>query len=369
MNPATILVTGGAGFIGSNFIRTSLLRDPTVRIVNLDSLTYAGNLESLTDVAGEHGVRGDNRYRFVRGDIRDAETLACLLAGRLRSEAGSPPPAPAGTRSEWLPDVVVHFAAESHVDRSIVGPTAFAETNVGGTLALLEACRAELLRAPRPFRFVHVSTDEVYGSLGPTDPPFTERSPIAPNSPYSASKAGSDLMVRAYVETHGFSAIITRCSNNYGPFQFPEKLIPLMITRALRDEPLPVYGDGLNVRDWIHVQDHVDALWTVLTRGTPGEVYNIGGEAETTNIIIVRELLRLLGKAESLIKYVTDRPGHDRRYAMDIAKIAATLGWTPQRDLKTGLAETVEWYLSNRTWWERVLSEAYRAAHALYLNG
>jgi dTDP-glucose 4,6-dehydratase len=263
---------------------------------------------------------------------------------------------------------VVHFAAESHVDRSIVGPTAFVETNVGGTLTLLEACRAELLREPRPFRFLHVSTDEVYGSLRPADPPFNEQTPIAANSPYSASKAGSDLLVRAYVETHHLPAVITRCSNNYGPYQFPEKLIPLMITRALRDEPLPVYGDGLNVRDWIHVLDHADALWVVLTKGAPGEVYNIGGEAETTNITIVRQLLRQLGKPETLIKYVTDRPGHDRRYALDITKIRTTLGWAPQRDLATGLADTVEWYLGNRTWWERVLSEAYRAAHALYLK-
>jgi dTDP-glucose 4,6-dehydratase len=352
MTPATILVTGGAGFIGSNFIRAALLRQPPVRVINVDALTYAGNLESLADVAG------DERYRFVRGDIRDSETMARLLAGRVAP--GEP---------DWLPDAVVHFAAESHVDRSIVGPTAFVETNVGGTLTLLDACRAELLRRPRPFRFLHVSTDEVYGSLTPTDPPFTERTPIAANSPYSASKAGSDLMVRAYVETHHLPAVITRCSNNYGPFQFPEKLIPLMITRALRDEPLPVYGDGLNVRDWIHVQDHVEALWTVLTKGTPGEVYNIGGEAETTNITIVRELLQLLGKGESLIKYVTDRPGHDRRYAMDNTKITTKLGWTPRRSLKAGLTDTVAWYLGHRIWWERVLSEAYRSAHALYLKG
>ena len=357
MTPATILVTGGAGFIGSNFVRATLDRDPTVRIVNLDLLTYAGNLESLADVERAHGAGGDHRYRFVHGDIRDGAAVGDLLAG------GADPGG-----ADWLPDAVVHFAAESHVDRSIVGAAAFVDTNVAGTLTLLDACRAELARAPRPFRFLHVSTDEVYGSLGPSDPAFTERTPIAPNSPYSASKAGSDLLVRAYVETHKFPAVITRCSNNYGPFQFPEKLIPLMITRALRDEPLPVYGDGLNVRDWIHVLDHVDALWEVLTGGVPGEVYNIGGEAETTNITIVRELLRLLGKPDSLIAYVTDRPGHDRRYAMDNTKIRSDLGWTPQRTLETGLAETVAWYLGNRPWWERILSEAYRAAHALYLK-
>ena len=360
--PTTILVTGGAGFIGSNFVRASLHRDPGVRIVNLDLLTYAGNLESLADVSRDYA----DRYRFVHGDIRDSQTVTGLLAGRHPVGASSRNDA---VESEWRPDAVMHFAAESHVDRSILGPAAFVETNVNGTLALLEACRAELLRDPRPLRFVHVSTDEVYGTLGPTDPPFSERTPLAPNSPYAASKAGSDFLVRAYVETHRFPAIITRCSNNYGPFQFPEKLIPLMITRALRDQPLPVYGDGRNVRDWVHVLDHVDGLWMVLTRGATGEVYNIGGEAETTNITIVRELLQLLGKPESLINYVTDRPGHDRRYAMDITKIKDTLGWSPQRNLKTGLAETVEWYLGNPGWWERVLNEAYRAAHALYLRG
>jgi dTDP-glucose 4,6-dehydratase len=360
--PSTILVTGGAGFIGSNFVRATLRRDPKIRVVNLDVLTYAGNLESLADVSRDYS----DRYRFVHGDIRDMPVVSALLAGRPASNGKS---AASATQSEWVPDAVVHFAAESHVDRSIIGPAAFVETNVSGTLALLEACRAELNRASRPFRFVHVSTDEVYGSLGPGDPAFSERTPLAPNSPYAASKAGSDFLVRAYVETHHFPALITRCSNNYGPYQFPEKLIPLMITRALRDQPLPVYGDGKNVRDWIHVLDHNDAVWNVLTKGVAGEVYNIGGQAETTNITIVRQLLKLLGKPESLIRYVTDRPGHDRRYAMDITKISDTLGWTPQHDLETGLAETVEWYLANRDWWERVLNEAYRAAHALYLRG
>jgi dTDP-glucose 4,6-dehydratase len=364
MRPTTVLVTGGAGFIGSTFVRACLRRDPALRVVNLDLLTYAGNLESLDDVSRDYGLEGENRYRFVRGDIRDSATVARLLAGCVATdgEAGA-----GGAQPEWVPDAVVHFAAESHVDRSILGASTFVETNVAGTLTLLETCRAELARAPRAFRFLHVSTDEVYGSLGPEDPPFTERTPLAPNSPYSASKAGSDFLVRAYVETHHFPAIITRCSNNYGPYQFPEKLIPLMITRALRDEPLPVYGDGLNVRDWIHVQDHVDALWAVLTGGAVGQVYNIGGEAETTNLAIVRRLLELLGKPESLITYVTDRPGHDRRYAMDIGKITRELGWRPERTFMAGLAQTVEWYLANRLWWERVLNEAYRMAHALYL--
>jgi dTDP-glucose 4,6-dehydratase len=349
--PACLLVTGGAGFIGSNFVRWALRHDPKVTIVNLDLLTYAGNLESLTDVEEQYGRNGEGRYYFVRGDIRDLTFVLELLRGQT-----TPPP-----------DAIVHLAAESHVDRSIMGPGLFVDTNVKGTLTLLEACRAELAARPRAFRFLHVSTDEVYGALGPDDPPFSESTPIACNSPYSASKAASDLLVRAYVETFGIPAIITRCSNNYGPYQFPEKLIPLMITRALREETLPVYGDGLNVRDWLYVDDHAAALWRVLTAGVVGTVYNIGGESEIPNIELVRQLLKLLGKPESLIRFVTDRPGHDRRYAMDITRIRTTLGWTPTRDLKTGLAETVEWYLSHRMWWERVLSEAYRAAAAMYL--
>jgi dTDP-glucose 4,6-dehydratase len=351
----TVLVTGGAGFIGSNFVRRALENDSDARIVNLDLLTYAGNLESLADVEQRHGANGDDRYHFQHGDIRDFQLVSKLLRGE-------------ALPADWAPpDAVVHFAAESHVDRSILGPQAFIETNVNGTFTLLEGCRAELDERPRDFRFVHVSTDEVYGTLGPDDPAFTEHTPLAPNSPYSASKASSDLLVRAYVETFGLPAVVTRCSNNYGPYQFPEKLIPLMITRALADEPLPVYGDGSNVRDWLHVVDHAEAIWAVTTRGAVGEVYNIGGEAEVPNIEIVRRLLGLLGKPESLITFVTDRPGHDWRYAMDISKISADLGWTPRHDLEAGLAETVEWYLANRTWWERVLSEAYRAASAMYL--
>ncbi len=343
--PTCVLVTGGAGFIGSNLIRWILREAPGVQVVNLDLLTYAGNLESLEDVAR------DGRYRFVRGDIGDAELVARLLAGD-----GGPPA-----------DAVLHLAAESHVDRSILGPAVFVDTNVRGTLTLLEAARAELDRRPRPFRFVHVSTDEVYGSLGPADPPFTEATPLAPRSPYAASKAGADHLVHAYVETFGLPAIITRCSNNYGPYQFPEKLIPLMITRALRDEPLPVYGDGLQVRDWIHVNDHARALWTVLTRGMLGCAYNIGGASEVPNLEIVRAILRLVGKPESLIQHVTDRAGHDRRYAMNAGRLRTELGWAPRHTLKEGLAATVTWYLEHRTWWEGVLSEAYRAASALYL--
>jgi dTDP-glucose 4,6-dehydratase len=260
------------------------------------------------------------------------------------------------------------MAAESHVDRSIMGPAVFVDTNVRGTLTLLEACRATVGARERPFRFLHVSTDEVYGTLGPADPPFTELTPLAPNSPYSASKAASDLLVRSYVETFQFPAIVTRCSNNYGPYQLPEKLIPLMITRALADQPLPLYGDGMNVRDWLYVEDHVAAIWEVLTHGRLGEVYNVGGETELRNLVVVKTLLRLLGKPESLIRFVTDRPGHDLRYAMNIDKLAGELGWRPLHTFEAGLAETVGWYLDHRSWWERVLSEAYRASHALYLK-
>ena len=353
--PRCLLVTGGAGFIGSNFVRWVLQHDPGVTVVNLDLLTYAGNLESLADVDERYGPHGDGRYVFVRGDIRDLRVPQALLAGEA---AGRPIPPP---------DAIVHLAAESHVDRSIMGPALFVDTNVKGTLTLLEACRAELTARPRPFRFLHVSTDEVYGSLGPTDAAFSETTPLAANSPYSASKAASDLLVRAYFETFGLPALITRCSNNYGPYQFPEKLIPLMLTRALRDEPLPVYGDGLNVRDWLFVEDHAEALWLVLTGGAIGTVYNIGGENEIANIDVVRQVLALLGKPDSLIRFVSDRPGHDRRYAMNIGRVRASLGWAPRRNFTAGLAATVEWYVAHPTWWERVLSEAYRAAAVMYL--
>src|SRR5919108_3332049 len=337
--PRSLLVTGGAGFIGVNVVRFLLEHDPAVRIVNLDLLTYAGNLESLTDVFERHGPKGDGRHFFIRADVRDFDALRTVLAGEARETAH----AGGAARRIPAPDAVVHMAAESHVDRSIMGPAVFVDTNVRGTLALLEACRAELARAPRPFRLLHVSTDEVYGSLGERDAAFTEATPLAPNSPYSASKAASALLVRSYVETFDFPAIITRCSNNYGPYQFPEKLIPLMITRALADQPLPVYGDRLNVRDWLYVEDHARALYSVLTRGRVGEVYNIGGESEMPNIELVRQLLKLLGKPESLIRFVTDRPGHDRRYAIDDRKIERELGWVRARNLEEGLAATIEW--------------------------
>ncbi len=352
-----LLVTGGAGFIGSNFIRWVFEHVPQVRITNLDLLTYAGNLESLHDVDARFGPAGEGRYAFVHGDIRDFELLCSILEGTHPGAASASHPA-----------AVVHFAAESHVDRSILGPAVFVDTNVQGTLTLLESCRAVFGEQPPRFVFVHISTDEVYGSLGPTDPAFTEQSPLAPNSPYSASKAGSDLLVRAYGETFGLPAIITRCSNNYGPYQFPEKLIPLMITRALRDESLPVYGDGLQVRDWLFVDDHAEALWAVLARGRPGQTYNVGGESEAANIAVVRQLLDLLDKPESLIEHVTDRPGHDRRYAMAIGRIRRELGWAPRYGLAEGLAATVAWYQEHSGWWERVLSEAYRTASSMYLD-
>ena len=323
-----LLVTGGAGFIGSNFVRRRRASRPNEKLVVLDVLTYAGNLESLADVPG---------FELVTGDICDGP----LVEATLRDHAV---------------DTIVHFAAESHVDRSILGPAAFVQTNVVGTATLLEKARAAGVK-----RFVHVSTDEVYGDLGPNDPPFTESTALAPRSPYSASKAGSDHLVHAYFATYGFPTLTTRCSNNYGPYQFPEKLIPLMILNALSDTPLPVYGDGMNVRDWIHVEDHCAAVETVLEKGSEGNVYNIGGRSERTNIDIVRAILGSLAKPESLIRYVTDRPGHDRRYAIDAGKIERELGWVATRPLEQGLEATISWYRSNEPWWRAVKSGEYRS--------
>jgi len=325
-----VLVTGGCGFIGSNLVRLLLRERPQWRVVNLDKLTYAGNAESLADLAGHP------RYRFVKGDICDGRLVASLLA-------------------EEAVEAVMHLAAESHVDRSILEPAVFIDTNVRGTQVLLEACRELGTK-----RFLHVSTDEVYGSLGPTGL-FTEATPLAPSSPYSASKAGSDLLALAYAHTFGLPVLVSRCSNNYGPYQFPEKLIPLMIANALRDEPLPVYGDGMNVRDWIHVEDHCRGLLAVVEGGRAGEVYNLGGRSERHNIDIVRQVLALLGKPESLIRFVKDRPGHDRRYAIDATKSERELGFRPRHRFEEGLAATVRWYRDNRGWWERVLSGEYRA--------
>lgn len=320
-----IVVTGGAGFIGSNFARYILTQHPEHQVVVLDALTYAGNLASLED------LQGNSNFRFVHGNICDAGLVNSLLAQA---------------------DAVVHFAAESHVDRSISDPGVFVRTNVEGTVNLLDAAKKHNIK-----RFVHVSTDEVYGSLGPTGL-FTEETPLAPNSPYSASKASSDLMARAYYETFGLPVMITRCSNNYGPYQFPEKLIPFFITNLLADKQVPVYGDGLNVRDWLHVEDHCQAIALVLFKGEPGEVYNIGGNNERTNIEITKLLINALGKSEAeSIKYVQDRPGHDKRYAIDATKIRRELGWSPKYNFDTGIAQTIEWYLANEGWWQPLLQK------------
>jgi dTDP-glucose 4,6-dehydratase len=329
-----ILVTGGAGFIGANFVLDWLERTGEP-VVNLDKLTYAGNLGSLA------ALRGDSRHVFVRGDIGDRAQVDALLA-------------------QHRPRAIVNFAAESHVDRSIHGPAAFVDTNVVGTFHLLEAARTFWSALPeterRAFRFLHVSTDEVYGSLGAADPAFLETTPYAPNSPYAASKAAADHMVRAYHHTYGLPTLVTNCSNNYGPHQFPEKLIPLMIHQALAGKPLPVYGDGLNVRDWLYVEDHCTALGEVLARGRLGEVYNIGGSAEMRNIDLVKTLCAVLDDAKprtggtyaSLITFVKDRPGHDRRYAIDSGKIQRELGWRPRESFQSGLKKTVRWYLERR---------------------
>ena len=324
-----ILVTGGAGFIGSNFIRYLLQQHPTYRDVNFDLLTYAGNLENLA------GVDVSPRYFFVRADICDKESVDKVFR-------------------EHAIDAVVHFAAESHVDRSILGPSVFVQTNVLGTSILLDAARQSGVE-----RFVHVSTDEVYGSLGAAGK-FIETTPLHPNSPYSASKASSDLLALAYFHTFHTPVIVTRCSNNYGPYQFPEKLIPLMIANALNDKPLPVYGDGLNVRDWLYVEDHCSALDTVLHKGKEGEIYNIGGNNEKKNIEIVKLILQELEKPESLITYVQDRLGHDRRYAIDASKIKNELGWEPTHTFEIGIRETIHWYLSHKEWWQRILSGEYQ---------
>ncbi len=324
-----LLVTGGCGFIGSNFILHMLESYPEVQIVNLDLLTYAGNLENLQD-AKSYG----DRHHFIRGDISDHGVADGLI-------------------SEGF-DAVINFAAESHVDRSIVDSSAFVRTNVLGTQVLLEVCREH--KTPR---FVQISTDEVYGSLG-AEGFFTEENQLAPNSPYSASKAAADLLVRAYYRTHGMDVVITRCSNNYGPYQFPEKLIPLMITNAFTDEELPVYGDGMHVRDWIHVKDHCRAIDLILRRGRSGEVYNIGSSYEYPNVEIVRHILKRLNKPESLIRFVKDRPGHDRRYAMDPSKLRNELGWEPLVSHEQGLDQTIMWYIEHEEWWRRVKSGEYR---------
>jgi dTDP-glucose 4,6-dehydratase len=358
--PRNLLVTGGAGFIGANFVRHWLAKERLGHMVVFDALTYAGNLENLA------GLETNPRYSFVRGDICDEATVRALL-------------------EQHQIDTIVHFAAESHVDRSILGPDDFIRTNVVGTHALLKVAKALWMdkKIVPQHRFHHVSTDEVYGSLGPSNAPFHEATPYAPNSPYSASKAASDHLVRAYHETYGLDTTVTNCSNNYGPYQYPEKLIPLTLINILHGKPLPVYGDGLQVRDWLHVEDHCEAIALALLRGKSGEIYNIGGNSETTNINIVRTLCRsvdecLVKRAElrqafpaspifsgksaiELITHVRDRLGHDRRYAIDYRKAQRDLGYAPSRDLNRGLAETLEWYFSNRRWWEALLGRDYAA--------
>ncbi len=356
--PDNLLITGGAGFIGTNFVRHWLARPGRGRVTVLDALTYAGNPANL------EGLESNPRFSFVRGDICDESLVDSVLAGQDI-------------------DTIVHFAAESHVDRSILGPDDFIRTNIVGTHALLKCARRRWLGAdaPRAHRFHHVSTDEVYGSLRPEDPAFTETTPYAPNSPYSASKAGSDHLVRAYRETYGLHTTLTNCSNNYGPYQFPEKLIPLAIVNVLSGKPLPVYGDGLQVRDWLHVTDHCRAIELALTKGSPGGIYNIGGNCETTNLTLVHTLCGLLdaritGSPElssafaaspcaqgrpsgSLITHVRDRPGHDRRYAIDFSRARGELGYFPTHDLEAGLRTTIDWYLANQPWWESLLGRDY----------
>jgi len=323
-----LFVTGGCGFIGSNFIRFALAARPDVEITNFDKLTYAGNPENLSD------VESNPRYRFVKGDIADRDAVRAALTSDF--------------------DAVVNFAAETHVDRSILDASEFIATNVLGAQVLFETARNL-----GTGKFIEISTDEVYGALGPTGY-FTEETPLAPNSPYSASKASADLIARSYFHTFGLPAVVTRCSNNFGPYQFPEKLIPLFVTNALAGEKLPLYGDGLNVRDWIYVDDHSSAILAVLDKGRAGEVYNIGGGNERTNKEITFSILKILGKPESLVEYVKDRPGHDRRYAVDSSKIRRELGWAPARSFDDALEATVKWYVEHRTWWQRVKSGAYR---------
>jgi len=339
-----ILVTGGAGFIGANFVLDWLTANGEP-VLNLDKLTYAGNLANLASLAR------DSRHVFVRGDIGDRDLLASLLA-------------------QHRPRAIVNFAAESHVDRSIHGPAAFVETNVVGTFNLLESVRTWWLALPGAerdgFRFLHVSTDEVFGSLGPTEPAFSETTPYAPNSPYSATKAASDHLLRAYHHTFGLPTLTTNCSNNYGPHQFPEKLIPLMIVNALNGKPLPIYGDGKNVRDWLYVGDHCSAIRTLLAGGRPGETYNVGGNAEMTNLDVVHSICSMLGEEVSgrdftkQITYVTDRPGHDRRYAIDATKLSCELGWSPSETFATGMRKTIRWYLANKAWLDSVASKDYQ---------
>ena len=330
-----LLVTGCCGFIGSAFLRRALADSSVERLVNLDVLTYSGRRENDAE------IRDDERYRFVEGDIADAEVVSKIFA-------------------EESFTAVVNFAAESHVDRSLFAARRFVKTNIEGTLCLLEAARAEQERSGTKLRFVHVSTDEVYGDLGPEDPAFSETTPLDPRNPYSATKAGADLLVQAFAATHKLEATVTRSSNNYGPRQYPEKLVPLMITNAIDDLPLPIYGDGLNVRDWLWVEDNCEGVFSALTKGKSGEVYNFGGESERTNLDVVKGILSALGKPESLLTYVNDRPGHDRRYAIDCRKAQRELGFTPGLRFEEGLERTVRWYVDNQDWWRPLKGSSFQ---------
>lgn len=331
-----LLITGGAGFIGSNFVHCVLREHDDWQVVNLDKLTYAGNLENLKD------IENDSRYRFIRGDIADRELVKKLL-------------------SEGF-DIVVNFAAESHVDRSIVDPSPFIETNIGGTQVLLEGAKEYGVR-----RFIQVSTDEVYGSLEVGK--FTEETPLSPNSPYAASKTAADLLCHAYYKTYDLAIIITRCSNNYGPYQFPEKLVPLVITNILEDKPIPIYGDGLNVRDWIHVEDHCRALDRVIQQGQIGEIYNIGANNEWTNLELVRYILDIMGRPHTLITSVADRPGHDRRYALDATKINQGLDWKPAHSFEEGIRHTIDWNIKHQSWWRKIRSGEYAQYYQRMYSG
>jgi len=336
-----LLITGGAGFIGSNFVRHIFKEYPQYTIINLDKLTYAGNLDNVKDIADNAG--DSKRYSFVRGDISDKVVVEDILKDGV--------------------DAVINFAAESHVDRSIDDSRVFVDTNIIGTQVLLDAAMKFKVN-----RYVQISTDEVYGSLGPTGK-FSETTPLSPNSPYSASKTSADLFVRAFYETYGLNTVITRCSNNYGPYQFPEKLIPLFITNAFFDQELPLYGDGMNIRDWIFVTDHCKAIDLVLHHGKSGQVYNIGGNEEKDNTEITKTILKALNKPESLIKRVKDRPGHDRRYAIDDSKIKNELGWSQEYDFETGMNETVKWYIDNKDWWERIKTGEYLKFYSRWYEG
>jgi len=356
LRPKTLLVTGGAGFIGSNFIHYIITEHSDWEITNLDKLTYAGNLENLQD------IENNPRYRFIKGDIADRKLVGALFSGEYFAANSLTP-----NTQDLRPNIVVNFAAESHVDRSILDASPFIETNIKGTQVLLEAARTHWLGSKtqdptsntqdlRPNIFLQVSTDEVYGS---TEGKFSEESPLSPNSPYSASKTAADLLCHAYWKTYHLPVIVTRCSNNLGPFQFPEKLIPLAITNALENKPIPIYGDGLNVRDWIYVLDHCRALDLVLQKGKPGEIYNIAANQEKTNLELIHRLLDVMDKPQSLIKFVADRPGHDRRYALDITKITRELGWQPIYSFGGALTATVNWYLDHESWWRQIKSGDY----------